>query len=190
MGADFGLTECATAEWPVPECTQAAFEHAALTHNVVPLPAFDEDHSLIAPTDYQKKLCGTVVNVHFRLVHYFIQQEKKSVFTAIVHEIFVLRKPPVPPVNPLKCGHLADGPSFSPSVSAKRFRVVSPTQNLLIDNLTTTVCSNCWQKTMYSCESKRIGTRKGEKCKIGGGKGWGAPKYSGHFICGAHRILR
>lgn len=113
MGADFGLTERATAEWPVPERTWAAFEHAALTHNVVPLPTFDEDHSLIAPTNYQKKLCGAVVNVHFGLVHYFIQQEKKSVFTAVVREIFVLHEPPAPPVNPLKCGRLADGPSFS-----------------------------------------------------------------------------
>ncbi|KIM61401.1 hypothetical protein SCLCIDRAFT_122155, partial [Scleroderma citrinum Foug A] len=169
MVANLQLTECATAEWPVPERTWTAFEQAALTHNVVPLPAFDKDRTLIAPTNYQKKLCGVVVNVHFRLIHYFIQQEKKSVFTTIVCEIFILRPPPALPINPLKCGCLADGPSFGPLVLEKRFRIVSPLYASSLNQQSDgTICSNHWWKTRYSGQSKGIGSRWGEECANSG----------------------
>ena len=109
----FSVADWITSQWPVQDRTRAAFEWAATTHNVSPLPAFDEFHSPIAPTDYQTKLCGVVVQVHLGLKHYLIKQEKKSVFTAVAREIVVLHPPVAAPVNPLKRRHLSDGPSTS-----------------------------------------------------------------------------
>ena len=79
-----------TANWPIQDWTWSALERATTTHYICPLPAFDEHHTLLSPNDYQKKLCGAIVQVHFTLVHYFIKQEKKSVFTAVVREIVIL----------------------------------------------------------------------------------------------------
>ena len=109
-----------TAGWPVFGKTKEALDGIAETHNVVPLPAFDEDHEHIAPEDYQRKLSGAVVEVHFALMHYLIKQEKKSVFTAIVRQIVVLRPPPAPPVNPLKRARLSDGPMLTGTRKIKK----------------------------------------------------------------------
>jgi len=125
MVPDFPTIENATANWPVQECTREALEHAASTHLVCPLPAFDEDHTPLDPGEYQKKLRGAIVQVHFALMHYFIKQEKKSVFTAVIREIVVLRSPPAAPVNPLKRGWLADGPVMARPNATKRTRDVS-----------------------------------------------------------------
>jgi len=106
-------SENMTANWPVQERTRAALERAASMHYVNPLPAFDKNHMVIPPSNYHKKLCGAIVQAHFGLIHYFIKQDKKNVFTAVVHEIIVLRPPPAAPVNPLKRGRLANGPYMS-----------------------------------------------------------------------------
>jgi len=131
------ITERVTAEWPVQDRTRTVFERAAMSHYISPLPAFDEDHSLIDPNEYHKKLCGAVVQVHFALIHYFIKQDKKSVFTAVVREIIVLHAPPAAPMNPLKHGRLSDGPSMSCGNVTKKIRNVglltsSPDWSLII----------------------------------------------------------
>jgi len=100
-----------TAQWPVHERAKAALASAALTHNISPLLAYDEDHTPIPPKNYQRKLCGAIVQVHFALVHYFIKQSKKSVFTAVTREIVVLRAP----LNPLKRGCFTGEPSIASS---------------------------------------------------------------------------
>ena len=101
-----------TEQWPVSEKTKEALERVAQTHNVVPLPAYDEDRERIDPADYHRKLSGAVVEVHFALMHYLIKQEKKSIFSAVMRQIVVLRAPTAPPVNPLKRSHLSDGPAL------------------------------------------------------------------------------
>lgn len=111
--ADFWDAEWATTQWPIQERTWATIEEAILTHIVLPLPAYDEHQKLIVPADYQTKLHSAVVQVLFRLVHYFINKDKKSVFTAILHKIVILHPPASMPVNPLKCGCLADSPSMT-----------------------------------------------------------------------------
>ena len=84
------ITEETTVNWPIQEQACEALEHAATTHNVCPLWAYDEEHNPIPPNHYQRKLCGAIMQVHFTLVHYFIRQAKRSVFTVFTCEIIVL----------------------------------------------------------------------------------------------------
>ena len=95
-------------EWPVQDHCWDAFDCVTSTHYVSPLPAYDEDHISIDLNEYYKKLCGAIVQVHFALVHYFIKQDQKLVFTAITRKIVVVRPPLAAPVNPLKRGCLTD----------------------------------------------------------------------------------
>ena len=116
--------ETLTEQWPVSEKAKEALEHVAQTHNVVPLPVYDEDQECIAPADYHRKLSGAVAEVHFALMHYLIKQEKKSIFSAVVRQIIVLRAPTAPPVNPLKCSRLSDRPALgSGRLTKKPYKV-------------------------------------------------------------------
>ena len=112
-------------------------------HNISPLPAYNEDHSLIAPNDYQRKLCGAIVQVHFALIHYFIKQSKKSVFTAVTREILVLRAPVPAPLNPLKRARLTDGPAIGSSTDWKKLCGVSTFSSIHI---------NCPNHSFFSFE--------------------------------------
>lgn len=118
-------TEETTANWPVQEQAREALVHAAATHNVCPLRAYDEEHNTIPPNHYQRKLCGAIVQIHFTLVHYFIRQAKRSVFTAFTREMIVLHSPLPTLVNPLKRGHLSDGPLLTREGTSKKTRDVS-----------------------------------------------------------------
>ncbi|KIN95116.1 hypothetical protein M404DRAFT_166677 [Pisolithus tinctorius Marx 270] len=118
------LDEARTADWPVQERTRSALDCAAMTHVVCPLPAFDQDHRPIAACDYQRKLCGAVVIVHFALIHYYFKQDKKSVFSGVLHEMVVLCEPPPPPTNPLKRSVYGGGPSFAHMPTTKKVRQV------------------------------------------------------------------
>ncbi|KIO10906.1 hypothetical protein M404DRAFT_129109 [Pisolithus tinctorius Marx 270] len=106
------------------EHTKGALERAALTHVICPLPAFDQNHESITPSDYHQKLYGAVIIAHFALVHYYFRQDKKSVFSGIVREMVVLRNPPPPPTNPLKRSLDSEGPSFTHTPSFKKNRLV------------------------------------------------------------------
>ncbi|KIO01339.1 hypothetical protein M404DRAFT_28876 [Pisolithus tinctorius Marx 270] len=115
--------ESRTLDWPVQERTKGALERAALTHVICPLPAFDQNHESIVPSDYHQKLYGAVVIVHFALVHYYFRQDKKSVFSGIVREMVVLRNPLPPPTNPLKRSLDGEGPLFTHTPSFKKNRL-------------------------------------------------------------------
>ncbi|KIO01645.1 hypothetical protein M404DRAFT_149895 [Pisolithus tinctorius Marx 270] len=95
-------SEQATAAWPVPDDIKDTLTHAARTHNISPLPAFDVDGLPIEPVDYLRVLSGAVVQVHFALLHFFIKGDRKSIFTTSLQELRVLRAPQRGPVNPLK----------------------------------------------------------------------------------------
>ncbi|KAI6156923.1 hypothetical protein BKA82DRAFT_25961 [Pisolithus tinctorius] len=98
--------ENATVAWPVQNHLKEALEHAALTHYVSPLLAFDANGVTIHPVDYHHMLCSVIVQVHFTLFHYSIKGDKKSIFITAAHEIHVLHAPLLAPHNPLKCGSL------------------------------------------------------------------------------------
>ena len=74
---------------------------------------------------YQRKLCGAIVQIHFTLVHYFIRQAKRSVFTTFTHKMIVLHSLLPTPVNPLKWGRLSDGPLLTCEGTSKKTRDVS-----------------------------------------------------------------
>ncbi|KAI6151873.1 hypothetical protein BKA82DRAFT_4351204 [Pisolithus tinctorius] len=96
--------EMRTTDWPVQERLKGALARAAETHNISPLPVFDLHGKSIDPSDYTRKLSGTIVRARFVLMHYSIGGDKKSVFMAVVRDMVVLREPVAAPVNPLKRG--------------------------------------------------------------------------------------
>ena len=118
-------TEETTANWPVQERAHEALVHVAATHNVCLLRAYDEEHNTIPPNHYQRKLCGAIVQIHFTLVHYFIRQAKRSVFTTFTREMIVLHSLLPTLVNPLKRGRLSDGPLLTCKGASKKTRNVS-----------------------------------------------------------------
>ena len=71
------------------------------------------------------------MQIHFTLVHYFIRQAKKSVFTVFTHEIIILCSPLPTPVNPLKRGCLSDGPLLSRKGASKKTCDVSLVPTIL-----------------------------------------------------------
>ncbi|KAI5988469.1 hypothetical protein F5J12DRAFT_786865 [Pisolithus orientalis] len=73
----------------------------AMTHMVCLLPAVDQNHAAIAPSDYLRK-------------------DKKSVFSGMLCEMVVLCEPPPPPMNPLKRSVYGGGPSFSHMPTTKK----------------------------------------------------------------------
>ncbi|KAI6145835.1 hypothetical protein BKA82DRAFT_153151 [Pisolithus tinctorius] len=84
------VSEDATMAWPVQDNNREALNHAALTHYISPLPAFDIDGKPIQPVDYQQVLSGAVIQAQFTLLHYFIKGNRKSIFTTSLHEMHIL----------------------------------------------------------------------------------------------------
>ncbi|KAI6146302.1 hypothetical protein BKA82DRAFT_142859 [Pisolithus tinctorius] len=83
-------TEDATMTWPVHEDHRDTLTHAASTHYISTLPAFDIDGMPIQPADYHCLLCGTIIQVHFALLHFFIKGDRKSIFTTSLREMHIL----------------------------------------------------------------------------------------------------
>ncbi|KAG1908162.1 uncharacterized protein F5891DRAFT_1179681 [Suillus fuscotomentosus] len=78
------------------------------SHNIRPLPAYDENHILIPPLQYEAKLRGVLVEVHMAFCH--TKKSKCDIFDAVLRELIVLL-PPVPmPSSPFKRRRLNDGP--------------------------------------------------------------------------------
>lgn len=63
------------------------------THDVLPMPAYTADGSLIFPTDYEDVLIGATVKASFTLVTYCIQG-KQNVLVAQLEELVVLSPAP------------------------------------------------------------------------------------------------
>ncbi|KAG2748657.1 hypothetical protein P692DRAFT_20732882, partial [Suillus brevipes Sb2] len=82
---------------------------------------YDIDRQLIPPTQYESKLCGAVVEVHFAFFHHHIRKSKRHIFNAVLRELIVLRPPSNMPSSPLKRRNIGTGPaSDKPSKGKKR----------------------------------------------------------------------
>jgi hypothetical protein len=90
-----------------------------LTHDIVPIPAFDIDGEPIKPSLYDRYLKGAVVEVHFALTSWvFAGKNPKAMNIPVIREIFLI-VPPMPAVaSPMQRKNIRDGPSTSPKKQA------------------------------------------------------------------------
>lgn len=80
-------------DWPVSSASQPCLDDIKTSHIINQIPAYDIRDIPIAPTDYQEKLAGSIVEVYFMMAHFHIQQSQKNIFNAIVRDITILRPP-------------------------------------------------------------------------------------------------
>ena len=93
--------------WPVSDRAQSSLREITLTHIVNPLPVYEfnrnkDELKLVSPKDYEKKLKGAVVEVHFALIHHHLKQLNRHIFNLHVREMIVHRKPLPGPSSPFK----------------------------------------------------------------------------------------
>jgi hypothetical protein len=67
-------------------------------YQVVPVPAYELDGTLMCPTVYQKRLMKAVVELHFTLSHFTIAERDDAkhgndVYTPDLHSMCILKKP-------------------------------------------------------------------------------------------------
>lgn len=115
------------ARWPVHPRLEgklaALVDEGTHVHRLI--PAYDLDFNLIPAAQYERKLRGALVEVHFALEHYPYPRSNESAFVPIVREM-IIHRAPVTLVSPRKRGiddKLSDGPRFSsgsPSKLARR----------------------------------------------------------------------
>jgi hypothetical protein len=106
LGSEFNITT-----WPVAERCKGHLEDLVSTHDICPLPAYDENHVLIPPLQYESKLKGALVEVHMAFCHHRINKSKRDIFNCILRELIVLSPPAAMPTSPFKRRRLNAGPS-------------------------------------------------------------------------------
>ncbi|KAG1890684.1 uncharacterized protein F5891DRAFT_986837 [Suillus fuscotomentosus] len=114
LSSDFDI-----ATWPVADRCKGHLQDLRSTHNVCPLPAYDTDHSLIPPLEYESKLKGALVEVHMAFFHHRVKNAKRDVFNAILRQLTVLSPPAAMPINPFKRHRLNTGPLNARNKKAK-----------------------------------------------------------------------
>jgi hypothetical protein len=83
-------------------------------YDIVPMPAFHTDNRPIPTAEYESRLNGAIVKVHFILTSWAFLRTKVKVW-----EIIVLM-PPIPAVKlPMKKRDIRDGPVTSQSKESK-----------------------------------------------------------------------
>ncbi|KAG1781231.1 hypothetical protein EV702DRAFT_1276016 [Suillus placidus] len=110
LGSEFDILN-----WPVADRCKAELTNLAETHIINPLPAYRIDRKLIPPAQYETKLCGAVVEVHFTFFHHHIRKSKCHIFNAVLCKMIMLRPPTNMSSSPLKrrklgAGHSSDMP--------------------------------------------------------------------------------
>ncbi|KIK32139.1 hypothetical protein CY34DRAFT_27266 [Suillus luteus UH-Slu-Lm8-n1] len=104
LGPEFNF-----AIWPVAERCKDPLQELLSTHDIQPLPAYDENHNFIPPHLYESKLKGALVEVHMAFCHHRIIKSKCDVFNAILRELIILSPPAALPSSPFKHRCLAAG---------------------------------------------------------------------------------
>ncbi|KAG1732556.1 hypothetical protein EDB19DRAFT_1831263 [Suillus lakei] len=97
LGSEFNI-----ATWPVAEQCKGHLEDLVSTHDICPLPAYNENHILIPPLQYESKLKGAHVEVHMAFCHHHINKSKHDIFNSILQELIVLSLPAAMPTSPFK----------------------------------------------------------------------------------------
>ncbi|KAG2045159.1 hypothetical protein BDR03DRAFT_976993 [Suillus americanus] len=99
------------ASWPVSDRCKGHLHELVSSHNIQPLPAYDENHKLILPSQYESKLKGALVEVHMAICHHRIKSSKRDISNAVLQEIIDLAPPTAMPTSPFKHHRLNEGPS-------------------------------------------------------------------------------
>ena len=117
-----------TRAWPTstPKAAEA-LAAAAETHQVHPLPGYDQNGVLLEPLYYVKRLEGATVIARFELTHYLIRKgkDKRAVdtFSARVVQLRVILPPPgASPATPRKRKVLMTDMYFGSFTPTKRGR--------------------------------------------------------------------
>ncbi|KAG1857480.1 hypothetical protein F4604DRAFT_1931432 [Suillus subluteus] len=105
LSSDFDITT-----WPVADRCKGHLQGLTSTHTIHPLPAYDLDHNLILPSEYESKLKGALVEVHMAFCHHRVKSAKRDIFSAVLRELTILSPPAAMPSSPFKRRHLAAGP--------------------------------------------------------------------------------
>ncbi|KAG2153133.1 uncharacterized protein EDB93DRAFT_1102872 [Suillus bovinus] len=90
------------ASWPVSDRCKGHLHELVSSHNIQPLPTYDENHKLIPPSQYESKLKGALVEVHMAICHHRIKSSRHDIFNAVLQEIIVLAPPAAMPTSPFK----------------------------------------------------------------------------------------
>ncbi|OAX31960.1 hypothetical protein K503DRAFT_805633 [Rhizopogon vinicolor AM-OR11-026] len=107
IGSDFNI-----ATWPVADRCKGHCQDLISTHEIRPLPAYDGNHALIPPLQYESKLKGALVEVHtVAIYHHRFKSKTCDVFNMVLRELIVLSPPAAMPSGPFKCRRLNTGPS-------------------------------------------------------------------------------
>lgn len=117
-----------TRSWPTstPEAAEA-LAAAAETHQVHPLPAYDQNGVLLEPQYYGRRLDGATVVARFELTHYLIRKGKDGravdTFSARIVQLRVILPPPgACPATPRKKKVLPHDTYFGSFTPTKRGR--------------------------------------------------------------------
>ncbi|KAI6012861.1 hypothetical protein PISMIDRAFT_108319 [Pisolithus microcarpus 441] len=94
--------EFAMESWPVLARCQPHLQELYETHDICPLPAFDNNDQLIVPNQYEAMLRGATVEVDFTYTHYFIKKKNKHIYSAVLRRMKILQKPSAIPTSPYK----------------------------------------------------------------------------------------
>ncbi|KAG1883850.1 hypothetical protein F4604DRAFT_1920366 [Suillus subluteus] len=105
LSSDFDITS-----WPVADQCKSHLQGLVSTYIICPLPAYDLDHNLILPSEYESKLKGALIEVHMAFCHHRVKSAKRDIFSAVLQELTVLSLPAAVPSSPFKRRHLNAGP--------------------------------------------------------------------------------
>ncbi|KIK31701.1 hypothetical protein CY34DRAFT_102883, partial [Suillus luteus UH-Slu-Lm8-n1] len=96
--------------WPVADRCKGHLQDVASKHNICPLPAYDWNHVLIPPLQYEAQLKGALVEAHMAFYHHHVKKSRRNIFEAVLRELIVLSPPAPMPSSRFKRCRLNDGP--------------------------------------------------------------------------------
>ncbi|RDB28621.1 hypothetical protein Hypma_015882 [Hypsizygus marmoreus] len=116
-----GKLDSDTADWPVTAEHKEAFDLVKHTHQVLPMMVYDERNKFVGPREVSGKIRGSLVEVHFRLKHYFIGggQDRFNSFTGIIEQIVILKPAIANNISPYR-SRARDGPIRPKAVTPSR----------------------------------------------------------------------
>ena len=89
--------------WPVAAWCEESLEMLFGTHDICPLPAYDNHNSLIPPSLYKIMLKGATVEVDFLYSHTFLKKKNRHYVSTSLCCMKILQALSAVPSSPFKC---------------------------------------------------------------------------------------